>query len=290
MSSLRNNTILYTLSIGVWTARKLDKVATKEVSDAHATSAKAGRYNKHLLPEAAELEAIQAFAGETRNWFYARTLPWGDNGYRIGRADAHMEFLQEVGERQRQFATLVQAFVDAYPALRESARFELNTLFNDDEYPPPGAVAGKFRFDVGYDVVPAKDDFRILDGVPQEEVDRLVETAGTRAETQFAEALKDAYRRLYEATKRIAEKLAVPPGEAGSVFRDSMMENLRELLDLLPALNITGDAGLAQLADDAEALLQTDLKTLRKDALPRAEAARKAAEIVARFGNMFAGE
>ncbi|NJL73622.1 MAG: hypothetical protein HC888_19950, partial [Candidatus Competibacteraceae bacterium] len=74
------------------------------------------------------------------------------------------------------------------------------------------------------------------------------------ADARVAEAVKratlDLYRRLGQTVGRMAERL----GDEKNIFRDSLVSNLSELLDLIPALNVTGDPTLERLRADAAAV------------------------------------
>jgi hypothetical protein len=50
-------------------------------------------------------------------------------------------------------------------------------------------------------------------------------------------------------------KLAVPIGEQGAIFRNTLIENVLDIVNRVPALNITGDTGIAGMAADIKATL-----------------------------------
>jgi len=69
-------------------------------------------------------------------------------------------------------------------------------------------------------------------------------------------------------------------------FRDSLVGNVRDLVDMLPGLNITGDAGIeALMADMREYLTVHDANTLRTDETVRSEVAARADRIVANLAD-----
>jgi hypothetical protein len=81
--SIASSAMFAELSIGNWTARKLDRKATKETTSANGASDDAGSFHKKLL-SSPELDAIQKHIANTRqNVHYRLTMPWSDLGVRL---------------------------------------------------------------------------------------------------------------------------------------------------------------------------------------------------------------
>lgn len=283
MTTIHNSNLLYRPSLSVWTARKKDKSKSAEVArDAGAVHGATNVY-KALLPEFKELEAIERFASAFRQFIYDRTLPWDDAGWRIGQVAKHMEFMAQVGDKLREFDALVDAFMVAYGGAVENARFQLNDLFSVGDYPGSDEVRAKFRASVDVQTLPNVDDFRVLDGVPQDEVDKLVGVAKNSVESRVQAAMETAYERLYEAVAKMATTLDAFGKKEVRSFHDTLVGNIADLVEVMPALNITGDAKLAELATKARELTMYAAVDLRKDNDVRtaaiAEAKALAAEI-----------
>lgn len=283
MSKVRNSNLLYRPSVSVWTARKLDKGQTEKVNEEAGAVVGAARVNKQLLPECAELEAIQKFAANFRNWVYAHTLPWDDGGARIGQVSRHLDFTQEVGDKMREFDVLVDAFLAKYEDEREQARFKLNDMFNNADYPGVEEVRGKFH--IAMDVMPLPDaeDFRIIDGLTPEEAEKLAQDAAGAIERRVKLAMDEAYERLFKVVSKLGATLAQYGNKEIRKFNDTLMGNIGDLVGIMPALNITGDPRLAVLTAETKQLLDYDLKDLRKDDAVRQAAIADAEALVAKF-------
>ncbi|GIW55381.1 MAG: hypothetical protein KatS3mg082_1785 [Nitrospiraceae bacterium] len=88
--------------------------------------------------------------------------------------------------------------------------------------------------------------------------------------------MRDLWRRLLEAVQRVVERLSAEEPR----FRDTMVENLRELVDLVPRLNLTNDPRLEAMRQEiAQHLSGHAPEALRVDAAKRAAVAAKAKEI-----------
>lgn len=279
MSSYHNSNLLYRLSLSIWTARKKDdKQSHKVTADAGATEGVAN-VHKVLLPECDELIAIRKWADGFRDFVYKNTLPWDDAAWRIGRVCKHMDFMAESGDRIRQGDALVDDFMKVYRKSVEQARFTLNDLFNSSDYPGENELRSKFRFTLDVGTLPNHEDFRIVDGVPKAEVEKLVSNAKSSTETRINAAMDEAYQRLYDVVSKMGNTLTAYGNEEVKKFNDTLVHNISELVDVMPALNITGDPKLQALADQARELTQYALVDLRQNAKVRNAAIREASKL-----------
>lgn len=290
MNTLKNSALIYRPCIRVWAARRLDKDQTEKVNDDAGAVTGAARVNKHLLPDFPELEAVQKYAAGFRNFVYRRTLPWDDGGARIGRATRHLDFMTEVGDAIRDFDVLVDAAIGKYDEARANAQFTLGAMYDASDY--PGVAELRAKFSISLDVMPLPDvgDFRVVEGLSPDEVEPLIQAA-TQATEQKVGACKDlAYERLYTAVRKMADTLADFEAKRIRKFNDTLMGNLSELVCVMPALNITGDAMLTDLTAQAEALLVYAPKELRADEFVRAAAIAEARALADKFPNAQAGQ
>jgi hypothetical protein len=70
----------------------------------------------------------------------------------------------------------------------------------------------------------------------------------------------------------MSERLDYGPAEQKKIFRDSLVENVVEMIDLLRACNITQSVQMAEMADTLErALRGVTPDNLREDARLRAD-------------------
>ena len=254
MAAITERAMIVRLSISQWTARKLDKKITREVAAAHGTSEDAGRYNKLLVAESA-VKSVSKAANEARTYHYENTLPWDDAGGRILPCSHFMDYTAGMRERRAAFEQAVEEMVSSYPALVEDAKRRLNGMFNPADYPGPQEMASKYHMSTDIAPVPAAEDFRVdLDADQVSTIRTQIEgrcTALTNA------AMGDLWQRLYDAVKRMGDKLGEPgqkPGK-GPLFRDSLVGNVVDLCKLLPKLNLTNDPQLETMREAVEARL-----------------------------------
>lgn len=271
--SLGNRAMLVNLSIGQWGATAQDKQAAKVIAAQYHTTEDAGKYQKNLVDKN-RLETISRFVTQVRAFNYQQTLPWLDNGYRILPAASFEVYSEKIRDFEAQFETLVSDFCGDYPILREQARAKLNGLFNEDDYPEN--IRSKFSF--RYDVLPLpqSSDFRVE--IPGPELAKVKDRITQQVQRAQTAATADLWKRLHKYIKRMVDSL----GSDKPKIHDTLISNLTELADLLPALNLAQDNDLAAMEKDIrDRLLKFDTVTLKKDKVARADTARAASEMLA---------
>jgi len=289
---LATRAMLAGLKVTQWTARRLDKRITDEVNHQHGAAADAGRYNKALVAKTA-LADIVAATNAARAYHYSRTLPWLDDGARILPAAAYIGYTARMRGLRADFEAAVDRFCEAYPSYVTDAQQRLGTLYDAQDYPHVSQI--RRRFDFGIRILPMPDasDFRAgLSDHQAAEIRAEIE-ATTRAALEGA--MRDAWDRIAETVGRMVERLNAykpAPGvgaRAEGVFRDSLVENVRDLVAVLPSFNLTGDAFLTALtARMEEQLCAFDACELREDEALRKSTADAAQAILADMADYLA--
>ena len=273
--NLATKAMLVDLSIRAWNARKFDKKITKEVAQRHGTTEKVGRYNKNLLPfDAASYEAIWAVAGTARGEHYEQTLPWADDGPRILPAANYMGYMEKSRARRRAFDAAVATFLPEYPVLQARAKDVLNSMYRAEDFPTGADMKDRFEFSVKVFPLPSAEDFRV--SLQSEEVNVIREQIERDTREAVTAAMSDLWERLYKAVSHFHEQVK------GGVVKDALIANLRDLCEILPRLNLTGDARLDEMQrrimDKLGAYDAEDLK--KKNRRTRKQAAAEAEQIV----------
>lgn len=264
--------MLVNLSVSCWTASKKDNKAGTAVKAQASASAQAGWFNKRLVnPDA--LKAIGKVEGRIRDFHYKHTLPWGDNGDRILSALAYMDYVDGLRAIKTEFEQEVSKFVRDYPSLVQSARTMLGAMYEPGDYPTPEAIATKFEVRTGFTPMPDAADFRV--DVGAEAVAEIKKSITDSINERLRLATKECWLRLDEVVRKMADTLDDPE----RVFRDSLVDNIRELVILLPKMNLTGDTNLSMAICEIREALLVDPDTLRRNKTTRAVVADTARTI-----------
>lgn len=275
--------MLVDLQISIYSGRKQDKRTQAEVTlSKGANSKKAASVYKSLFADCAELDAITKFQARARAEHYRLTLPWNDYGARLLPTKALLDYQQSMGRYQAEFDRLVDAFLDKYDTLVAAAAFQLGTLFERDEYPLRDAVAKKFRMDTSFTPLPTSGDFRL--DIENEVQQELVDKYEKKITEQIAAANQDSWTRLYEALKRLSDRLMVTEDGKKKVFHDTMVTGALELCELLTQMNVTNDQSLEKARRKLEEVLSgVTPKELREEDGTRITTKQKVDEILAAF-------
>jgi len=291
-SVLSTRAMLARVSISTWQATKLDKRVTKETNRIHAASDDAGRYNKSLIAKDSLAEIGKA--RDAARMTHARlTLPWLDDGARILPVAAYPTYVNALREHREAFEGAVSAFVLAYPSFVEQAKRDLNGMFSAEDYPGAKEIEAKFSFATRLLPVPDARDWR----VEMSEDSAAILKADVEQATReaMAGALRDAWERVADAVGRMAERLRAYKPKTGAAdrvegkFTDTLTSNIRDLVALLPILNIAGDPRLTDVAARMERdLCVHEPAELRANARARSETAAAAESILADVASFLA--
>ncbi len=271
--NLSDRALLVQLSVSQWTARKYDKKATQDVASTYGTTTSAGRYNKALLPANDMLDRVHKKTTHIRTKFYENTLPWGIEGTMMLPSSNYLQFMTDFRKEKGEWQYLVDQFVGNYDQLRLDAKRMLNGLYNDADYPDEMEIAKKFKMDMAIFPVP-NTDFRV--SIASDELTRIQEDVERRVAEAQTVAMKEVWDRLYDRVKHMAEKLADPK----AIFRDTLVENTKELCALLPRLNFMDDPDLEALRVQVEGALIKHPDALRNDPDLRRDTAVEAKQIM----------
>jgi hypothetical protein len=148
-------------------------------------------------------------------------------------------------------------------------------MFNQADY--PADIASKYGVSLQFLPVPSAGDFRVaIDPADEASLEQAIKDA----EGNVASYVID---QLLEPLRRAAAKLSVPIGQEGAIFRDSLIENMVEVAERLPRLNINNDPTLAKAINDVRDLANhynSNIDLLREAPIIRESAANKVKELV----------
>lgn len=288
--TMAEKAMLADLTIKGWSGRATDNEAAAVTAQQYQANAEWTKFTKRLV-RAEALKAVKKAEAAARATHKELTLPWNENGQRILPAPAFQDYMAKMGQHRDDHEAAVDAFIAAYDELKVEARKELGGLYREDDYPTAAELQAKFVFDTELTALDVAGDFRVQ--MSDAEMEALQAQITKRTEARLASAMTDVYQRLHEVVAHMAQRLkAYKPkrdedSKVENPFRDATLNNVRDIVDLMPKLNITNDPDLDALAAEVrQNLLEADAATLRTDDAKRAEVARKADEIANAMAGM----
>jgi hypothetical protein len=294
MSRINETAMLMTLNISQWRAKKTDKRVTKEVAAKHQSDVAMGSYRKSLVAHGA-LAKLNQLASDARADHNRLTLPWDDGGLgrRILKSSAYFDYAKLMRRHEIAFWAEYRANVKPnYPDMIDDARIKLNGLFDSADYPTVDKLDRKFAFTITPAPVPDSPDFRVDLG--DEETARIRGEIEGSVNGLLQTAMRDIWKRLAEVVSKMAERLRAcatkEEGEGdGKTFRDSLVTNIIEVLDLVPVLNVTDDAKVNKFAARIRQELTVHTpEVLRSDEGIRKDTAKRAEEILSKMAGYLA--
>lgn len=173
----------------------------------------------------------------------------------------------QVPSIQSQWDVLVQSDINArMKKFAGHGPLALKSVPSVSDYPRADEVPQLFSFALRVFPIPSTGDFRV-------EVDDMVRQSLNDALREAEDAVRqDAIRSMLKPLQAAVEKLGVPIGTEGSIFRDSLVENIREGAARARDLNIGNDPEIERTIQELENVLGVYVPT--PDALRHSQTSR----------------
>jgi hypothetical protein len=260
--------MLVELNISVWTANKVDKTVTRQVTDDNSATTDAGQFRKNLMAGTGLRKDIFDYAASCRSRHNQLTMPWSDRGPRLLPTSLFLDYKAEMNGRQQYFEDKRDQFIREYPRLLADAPKHLGAMYDPEDYPSAEEVASKFGFRLVFAPVPSSGDFRL--DLPAQEMEEMRAQYDQAFDTRLADAMREPWERLHTVLSAMTDKLAkVEAAPDGTVTRwhDTFIGNAAELCKMLTHLNLTKDPKLEQARRDLEkAIAGVDIDDVKEDA------------------------
>ena len=237
---------------------------------------------------AKRLSDCRAHTSRVRRWLDDQGLPWGFRGQRLvpnSKIDESIRFLENARIESDRF---YKDFLRALPGFIEEDKREhsgLGELFNQGDYQDVITLEDKWNFEILRDTVPdPESDPRA--GWSQQQVDEMRTAMKRQEESNVKEATIDLTRRIEQPLRRIIEAMEKYKGSKSGRFTNSLIPNVRELVDAMVGLNLKDDRELENIRKDLlTGICPLEEEDLRKDPGLRKETKEKAEAILNRVGN-----
>lgn len=255
-SSISNKAVIAVFSSGAWRVNRTHRGETDAVNAKHNTDKATV---KVAVCDHPTLKQIGLVISRARLDHYHITVPAADDGMRLlpnAQQLRHSEIMQRHGA---EFSRLVTDFCREYDALRAAA--PADSLYVPEHWPELDRVRSCFRLTCRYLPVPALGQW----------------------DTWVKESADTGAADLRDRVAVVVRKFVSTLTDKDKVFRDSLVNNLREVIYLVDDLNVGSDPGISRLIDSVRPLAAIDPDALREDKALRADTASRAADICSLF-------
>lgn len=283
MNLYNDKALLVQLNISEWSARKRDKRVTAEVAQANNADISVGNYNKNLLPLGDYLHKVHLKTRAVRKDFHVNTLPWLLDGSNMLPSKNYLNFMTRYRGFKSEWEVLAQDFFDHYEGLVYTVQHSLGGMYNPDDYPTLDEVMAKFKMDLVVLDIPS-GDFRVE--LADSELDSLKSDMELRIAKGYSDATKEVWQRLYDKVEWFVARMAKPE----AVIQEPTYAAMAELCELLPKLNVTGDADLDRMCHEVSfKLANFHVQSIRNDPDLRRTASADADAIMAQMKGFMGG-
>ena len=268
--TLASASMLVEVNISNWVGRKKDKRASEDVVTQNHAAAGVANVNKKLLADSDNLRAIQQHVTATRAAHAHMTMPWSNSGLRLLPTAQYFKYQQTMTDMQNEFERLITNFLDSYNDEVIDVQMKLGDLFSRDDYPTTGDLERKFGFSINYMPLPDAGDFRI--DIGNEALAEVKQQYSEFYAKQYSTAMNDVWTRLHKALTSMSDRLDYSSKEDKKVFRDTLVSNVIDMIELLRVCNVTNSTQMSAMADSLEeAMSGVTPDALREDDYFRAE-------------------
>lgn len=272
--SLHKSSVLVKLTIRQWDGFKNDKRVSERVDQEYRTAGDAGNYNKRLLDKPV-LHPIQAIANKIRAQHARLTMPWCYDGVSLLPSKLYFEYTEVMRNLTDLFTEQVSNLIQQYPVHKANQAIKLGAMFNPEDYPDRDDLGRRFSISHSFFPVPQSDHF-IVD-LEAAESAKMKEALRQELVSTQTQALKHLYDRAIEIVGHVHDRLYDPK----AIFRDSLVENVIQLVNILPSLNVFNDPTLERVCRELkDHVLICDAQDLRTDLKTRQAVANSAYDIL----------
>jgi hypothetical protein len=261
IKGLDEKAVLVELKRSMFGTSKLDT----EESQAYG----AGNVVKHLFKGTANRMAkVKSHYTDVYTYVNDNTLPWA-KGVRMLNIDHYMDFTKGVRERIDAADAAAQDLVANWDYEVQEDLYRLQRIAQE--------IAERFKIEVRFMPVPTAGDFRV--NISDEDKASLQK----QLEEAEDQAAKHVIEQMLRPMQAAAEKLATPIGKDGSIFRDSLIDNMVEVAERMERINVSDDPEVADKIAALKSLVGAyadNKEVLRSSQSVREKAATQISDLV----------
>lgn len=285
VTTLSQKAILVKLTMRRATLTKRDSVAEAIIQNQMDDSSLIVN-SKLFRDKSNPINKVMSAAGEVYTEHKKRTLPWSDKGTRVLPNAQYLEYTQDMRTKINYVDTLLNKYLpdyDTYVQLDVSYRSKNQTVSRAkaSDYPTASEFKNKMGFDLRF--MPMPDQRHFLFDISQEDIKAFNDSMDATA----AMVRDDAVMRMLTPLRHLVEKLSVPIGQDGHIFRDSALENIIEGIDMASKLTLDESPEIKQLTSELKKEIEKHCDKsywLRESSIVRHEAAKKLNDIASAMG------
>lgn len=191
------------------------------------------------------------------------------------------QFIKKKGEHEAKLGSVWTAWADdEYPNWLESGPERMGDLFNSHDFPTLADCAERFKCEVVIAPLGSADQVQRISLLSPDTAQLMTTIADESFAKGVAESNASNWKELMTPLQHLVATLEKPKHK----IHETLIGNIIEIVELIPAINLAGDTHLAELAAKAkEGLCKIDPDDLRKSSESKTAALATAKALVAEF-------
>lgn len=264
----------YLVSLSISTAGLLgerkDKDASRLVTSTYGTTSRAAKASKFLIDRSDKsVKAVVAAAQQARLTFYRFSFAF-EGTMRMIPSQASDDFDTAIAADVKAFdAAVIDYARNNYPRLYVKAEHDLGQMFDRSQYPSASALESMFNFSLTKWPMPQGSNF--MADIAETAANNAKASIETALNDRFSGAFADLIGRVEQNVAHYVDKVAAYTVKANGngkeavdgIFRDSLVENVRDIAKLARKLNLWESPEIELLASRAEMLATVSADSLR---------------------------
>ena len=300
MAALNEKAVLISVSTSSWRATVKNFTVTRELAANKGTTEEWINVTQHVVPRAV-VQGPQRIAAACKNYLrgdspgafdgeYLRGgLPFWDKNVHILPNGLSEKVLRNLGAFQEAFNEAVENVRKALPDALRQAAIENPELAPQIAVPDVDYICEeKYGLDWELNVMPSSNDIRV--DASKEFVDELKRSVQGKADRKLQEVTDHTVKAVIKVASHLAKSCEDydPEQKGKSPFRDSAINQVRELIPVIRGLNINSDAAIDKAATDLLAAVgNKSADELREDDDGRKNVASEARKVAASLDQLF---
>lgn len=209
---------------------------------------------------------VLAIRTKAKNLWKRHTLNWEEGARRLCLTRNYPKLRADLDALSNSFNDAVQVWLGHYADIKADFHKRLNGLSKEINFPTFDELQHKFHFSVNIDRITSADDIRWSH----------IDTADTQrirheVENSIREKLADTQRELIERIQEVVEKLKTKCSDSEAGFKNSIINNIRDLVAELPELNILDDPKITEMINRTAELAKIDPQIIRDNPAVRTQ-------------------
>lgn len=248
MKKLSEIALLADLTISSWSGSVADQKTTDEILDKKNARRDRGRFVKRLLMNVTPLKII---TNKMYHEYRMKSTAWED-----GRRLLPVEFFNSITKLHRdcsdELEKALEEFGKNYPEYKEKAKEELGDLYDETEFPSFDDF--KRRWKIRLDFFPIPESKHFVVKAEQNLINEMKKSFDEAISNKQTVAVGEIKERVLETVGKIVERISDKHMKFSRQGKE-VMDSVRELVDILPSLNLFDDPNINKMVDDLKATL-----------------------------------